>query len=167
MYLASVAYALLGLVTGSFLNVCIYRIPLGRSIVSPGSGCPNCGTRIRPADNIPILSFLLLRGRCRDCGKPISIQYPIVELLSAVSFYFCAQTWRFESPTYVNSFFLSIIIILIFTDYHHRILPNRLTLPGIIVGILLISNERLAAKDYPGITKKVKETLALIRGIRA
>jgi len=137
MYMASVAYALLGLVIGSFLNVCIYRIPLGKSIVSPGSGCPHCGTRIRPADNIPILSFLLLRGRCRNCGKPISIQYPIVELLSAASFYFCARTWLFESPTYVNSLFLSIIIILIFTDYHHRILPNKLTLPGVVVGIRL------------------------------
>lgn len=137
MYLESIAYAILGLIIGSFLNVCIYRIPLEKSIVSPGSGCPHCGTSIRFLDNIPILSFLLLRGRCRDCGKRISFQYPIVELLCALAFYSCARMWLFAPPTYVNSLFLAAIIILIFTDYNHRILPNIITLPGVIVGILL------------------------------
>lgn len=137
MYLELFAYALLGLIIGSFLNVCIYRIPLEKSIVSPGSSCPHCGISIRFLDNIPILSFLLLRGRCRDCGKRISFQYPIVELLSALAFYGCARMWLFAPPTYVNSLFLAIVIILIFTDYNHRILPNAITLPGIVVGILL------------------------------
>jgi leader peptidase (prepilin peptidase) / N-methyltransferase len=130
-------YTLLGLVIGSFLNVCIYRIPLGKSIVFPGSGCPYCGSSIKPYDNIPVLSYLLLRGKCRSCGKPISLQYPIVELLSGLAFYCCAQTWQFASPTYVNSLFLSVIIILVFTDYHHQILPNILTLPGTIAGLML------------------------------
>ncbi len=137
MHLESLLYALLGLVIGSFLNVCIYRIPLGKSIVYPGSSCPHCGISIRFFDNIPILSFLLLQGKCRACGKSISLQYPLVELLSGAAFYCCARVWLFTTPTYVNSLFLAIIIILIFTDYNHRLLPNRLTLPGILVGILL------------------------------
>jgi leader peptidase (prepilin peptidase)/N-methyltransferase len=137
MYIASIAYALLGLVIGSFLNVCIYRLPLEKSIVSPGSSCPRCGTSIRFFDNIPILSFLLLRGKCRACGKRISVQYPLVELLSGLAFYGCARVWAFTPPTFVNSLFLAITIILIFTDYNHRILPNKITLPGAIAGILL------------------------------
>jgi leader peptidase (prepilin peptidase) / N-methyltransferase len=135
----SMIYALFGLIVGSFLNVCIYRIPLKKSVVFPGSGCPACNAPIRPYDNIPIISYLLLRGKCRSCGVPISPQYPLVELLTGVAFYFCAQVWQFSSPTFVNSLFLSIIIVLIFTDYHHRILPNVLTLPGTLAGILLSS----------------------------
>jgi leader peptidase (prepilin peptidase)/N-methyltransferase len=137
MHIESFAYALFGLIIGSFLNVCIYRIPLGKSIVFPGSSCTHCASPIRFYDNIPVLSFLLLRGKCRSCGNPISFQYPLVELLTALAFYFCARVWQFASPTFVNTLFLSIIIILVFTDYNHRILPNKLTLPGIVVGILL------------------------------
>ena len=118
-------YALIGMVIGSFLNVCIYRIPRGESVALPRSRCPHCEHPIRPYDNIPVLSYLLLRGKCRSCGRPISVQYPLVELL------------EFTSATYVNSLFLSVIIILVFIDYHHQILPNILTLPGIIAGILL------------------------------
>lgn len=139
MQIDLIVYTLLGLIIGSFLNVCIYRIPLGKSIVFPGSGCPNCGKPIRPYDNIPLLSYLILRGKCRSCGNPISLQYPFVELLTGVAFYSCAQVWGFSSPTFVNSLFLSVIIVLVFTDFHHRILPNKLTLPGILVGILLSS----------------------------
>jgi leader peptidase (prepilin peptidase)/N-methyltransferase len=137
MQIELIVYTLLGLIIGSFLNVCIYRIPLGKSIVFPGSGCPKCDKPIRPYDNIPVLSYLILRGKCRFCGNPISMQYPLVELLSGAAFYSCARVWEFSSPTFVNSLFLSVIIVLIFTDYHHQILPNKLTLPGILVGILL------------------------------
>jgi leader peptidase (prepilin peptidase) / N-methyltransferase len=132
-----ICYGLLGLIIGSFLNVCIYRIPLGKSIVFPGSGCPKCKTPIRPYDNIPVLSYLFLRGKCRACGNPISPQYPLVELLAGFAFYFCALQWQFQPPTFVNSLFLSILIILIFTDYHHQILPDKLTIPGAIAGLLL------------------------------
>jgi leader peptidase (prepilin peptidase)/N-methyltransferase len=132
-----VFYTALGLVIGSFLNVCIYRIPLGKSIVRPRSGCTRCGTQIAFYDNIPVLSYLLLRGRCRSCGEPISIQYPFVEILTGAFFLVCALRWQFTPPTFVNSLFFSVIIILIFTDYHHRILPNVLTLPGTLAGILL------------------------------
>jgi leader peptidase (prepilin peptidase) / N-methyltransferase len=137
MQALSVIYGFFGLVIGSFLNVCIYRIPLGKSIVFPHSSCTHCGAPIRPYDNIPLLSYLLLRGKCRACGTSISIQYPCVELLSGLVFYVCARQWSFSPPTYLNSLFLSIILVLIFTDYHHRILPNVLTLPGTIAGICL------------------------------
>lgn len=132
-----VFYTALGLIIGSFLNVCIYRIPLGKSIVRPRSGCTRCGAQIAFYDNIPVLSYLLLRGKCRSCGATIPLQYPFVEILTGAFFLVCAVRWQFTSPTYVNSFFLSVIIVLIFTDYHHRILPNVLTLPGTLVGILL------------------------------
>jgi leader peptidase (prepilin peptidase) / N-methyltransferase len=137
MHLESLIYALFGLIIGSFLNVCIYRLPRGISIAFPRSRCPNCQTAIRPYDNIPVFSYLFLRGRCRFCSKSISIQYPFVEFLSGLAFYFCAQTWGVAAPTLVNSLFLSIVIVLIFIDYHHQILPNVLTLPGIAAGILL------------------------------
>jgi leader peptidase (prepilin peptidase)/N-methyltransferase len=142
------AYAVLGLIIGSFLNVCIYRIPLGKSIVFPGSGCPHCGKSIRFYDNIPVLSYLLLRGKCRFCKEPISIQYPTVELLTAVAFYACARTWSFEAPTFVNSLFLALVIILIFTDLNHRILPNALTLPGTVAGVLLSPFQRPPAGQF-------------------
>ena len=130
-------YTALGLIIGSFLNVCIYRIPLGKSIVFPRSSCPKCGTQIAFYDNIPFFSYLLLLGRCRSCRTAISFRYPFVELLTGAAFLLCALQWNFSPPTYVNSLFLAISIVLIFTDYDHRILPNVLTLPGTIIGILL------------------------------
>ncbi len=130
-------YGLFGLIVGSFLNVCIYRLPRGESIVFPGSHCPHCGCAIRPFDNVPVLSFLWLRGRCRSCSKPISAQYLVVELLTGTCFYLCAGKWGFTAPTYLNSVFLSMIIVLVFVDLRHQILPNGLTLPGTLLGILL------------------------------
>jgi leader peptidase (prepilin peptidase)/N-methyltransferase len=137
MLLYSFIYGLLGLVIGSFLNVCIYRIPLGKSIVFPGSHCPRCGQPIRFYDNVPLLSFLILRGKCRACDARISWQYPLVELLTGLAFYFCARRWHFDSPTYVNTLLLSVVIIFVFIDYRHRIIPNILTLPGTAAGIVL------------------------------
>jgi leader peptidase (prepilin peptidase)/N-methyltransferase len=126
-----------GLIIGSFLNVCIYRLPRRESIVFPGSHCPHCGKAVRPYDNIPVISFLLLGGKCRSCRGPISWQYPIVELLSGIAFYACAATWGFTPATFVNSLFLSAILVLVFVDYHHQILPNVITLPGVVAGIAL------------------------------
>ncbi len=130
-------YALFGLIAGSFLNVCIYRIPRGESIVFPGSHCPSCGRHIRPFDNVPVLSYLLLLGKCRHCHKPISPQYPLVELLTCFSFFFCASRWDATAPAFLNSGFLAVVTILVFVDFHHQILPNVITLPGIAAGILL------------------------------
>jgi len=132
-----VFYTLFGLVIGSFLNVCIYRIPLRKSVITPGSSCTQCGNPIKPYDNIPIISWLVLRGKCRFCKTPISVQYPFVEFLSGLAFFASAHIWAFNAPTFVNSLFLAVIIVLIFTDYHHQILPNVLTIPGTIAGILL------------------------------
>lgn len=126
-----------GLVIGSFLNVCIYRLPRHESIVFPGSHCPKCGKPVRARDNIPVLSYLILQGKCRNCRQPISLQYPFVELLAGLSFFACAMTWRLTPPAFVNSLFLAVIIVLIFTDYHHQILPNVLTLPGTILGVVV------------------------------
>ncbi len=130
-------YTLLGLIIGSFLNVCIYRLPRGESIVFPRSHCPGCGQSIAAWDNVPVVSYLWLRGKCRRCKKPISLQYPVVEILTGLAFYVCAWKWDFTSPAYVNSILLAVIIVLIFIDYQHQILPNLITLPGLIAGILL------------------------------
>jgi len=137
MYLYLAFYFLLGLVVGSFLNVCIYRLPRHESIVFPGSHCPECGHAVRPYDNIPVLSYLWLLGKCRNCGKPIPLRYPAVELLTGVAFFSCAFTWNFTAPSFLNSVFLAAIIVLVFIDYQHQILPNVLTIPGAAVGILL------------------------------
>ena len=137
MPLFPILYGLIGLIIGSFLNVCIYRLPRGESVVFPRSHCIGCGAMIRPYDNIPLISFLLLGGKCRSCKAPISFQYPAVELLTGVAFFVCAQTWGLKGPTFVNSLFIAALIVLVFIDYQHQILPNVITLPGIIVGIAL------------------------------
>lgn len=130
-------YSLYGIAIGSFLNVCIYRIPRRESIIFPNSHCPRCGVRIRPYDNVPLLSYLWLRGKCRSCVNPISLRYPLVELMTGIAFYVCAEVWHFSSPTLVNSLFLCIIIALVFIDYDHQILPNVITFPGILAGLIL------------------------------
>ena len=130
-------YTLLGLIVGSFLNVCIHRIPRRESIVRPGSRCPHCHKPVRPYDNIPLLSYLALQGKCRDCKSAISFRYPLVELLTALAFWSCSYVWGFSSPTFVNTVFLSLLIILVFVDYDRQILPDVITKPGILAGILL------------------------------
>jgi leader peptidase (prepilin peptidase)/N-methyltransferase len=129
--------ALLGLVFGSFLNVCIYRLPRGESIVSPGSHCPRCGQPIAWYDNIPILSYLLLRGRCRRCGARISPLYPLVEGLTG-----CLVTVAYArlGPTadfVKQAIFIMLLVILIFTDLTARRLPHPVTLLGTAAGIAL------------------------------
>ncbi len=154
-----IIYALFGLVIGSFLNVCIYRIPLGKSVVFPGSACPACGTAIHPYDNIPVLSYILLRGKCRACGASISPQYPFVELMTGAAFFACAVRWNFAPPTFVNTLLLSIVIILIFTDLHHRILPNVLTLPGTAAGILLSPLQSLSYYSFDPLARRIAPML--------
>ena len=128
---------LFGLLIGSFLNVCIFRMPLDLSVVSPRSYCPSCEGTIGWYDNIPVLSFLLLRGRCRKCNTRISIRYPIVELSTGAAFFLAAM--RF-GPTFAAAklcVFSAICIALIFTDIEERILPDEFTKGGIAVGVLL------------------------------
>jgi leader peptidase (prepilin peptidase)/N-methyltransferase len=128
--------AILGAMIGSFLNVIIYRVPRELSIVFPNSACPSCRNPLRPYDNIPILSFIVLRGRCRSCRKPISIRYPIVEALTALLF--VAVTLH-DGVSYALPFalaFVAALIALIFIDAEHMILPNVITYPGIVFAIL-------------------------------
>ncbi len=127
---------LAGLLIGSFLNVCIYRLPRDLSVVSPRSFCPACDRPIAWFDNIPVLSFMWLQGRCRKCKERIPLRYPIVELLTGVAF-FCAVLAL--GPTLAAlkySIFGAIIITLVFSDLEERILPDEFTLGGTLIGIV-------------------------------
>ncbi|MBI5236396.1 MAG: prepilin peptidase [Deltaproteobacteria bacterium] len=124
----------LGAVVGSFLNVCIYRIPAGRSIVFPGSSCSSCGQAIAFYDNIPILSYLLLRGRCRRCAASFSFQYPLVEVLSAVFATALFIRSGASVETLVYFVFVSALIVITFIDLELRIIPDVISLPGIPLG---------------------------------
>jgi leader peptidase (prepilin peptidase)/N-methyltransferase len=127
--------ALAGLLIGSFLNVCIYRLPRDLSVVKPRSFCPKCDGPISWFDNIPLLSYLLLRGRCRKCGAQISFRYPLVELLTAAAFF--AAFWFLGRSVAAAKFavFGAILIGLVFSDLEERILPDELTLGGAAAGI--------------------------------
>ena len=137
MLLYYAIYFVLGLAIGSFLNVCIHRIPRGESIVLPASRCPHCLRPIRPLDNIPIFSYIWLGGKCRHCKQPISFQYPLVEGVTGLAFFCCALQWDLTAPALLNSVFLAALIVLVFIDYQHQILPNVITLPGALLGIAL------------------------------
>jgi len=117
-------FFLFGIVIGSFLNVCISRIPEGLSIVSPGSRCPRCEAPIKPYDNIPVLGWLLLRGKCRNCRLPISPMYPLVESLTGVLFVLTYHTFGISLPAFKFLVFGCLVIILIVTDLRVRLLPD-------------------------------------------
>lgn len=126
----------LGAVVGSFLNVCIYRIPRNISVVFPSSRCPGCSNPIRVFDNIPILSYFLLRGKCRHCGKAIELRYPLVEAMNA--FFYAALLWRYGLgwDFAVYCIFSSSLIVITFIDLDFQIIPDRITLAGIPAGLL-------------------------------
>ncbi len=126
-----------GLVIGSFLNVCILRIPGGKSIVLPASACPKCGKEIKPYDNIPVVSWLLLRGKCRGCKAPISPMYPIVEFLTGVLFLGSYLVFGLSFETIKWCAFSAILVVLVFTDYRERILPDVVNYTGLAIGLLL------------------------------
>jgi leader peptidase (prepilin peptidase)/N-methyltransferase len=128
-------FFLFGIVIGSFLNVCITRIPEGVSIVSPGSRCPQCKTPIKPYDNLPILGWLILRGKCRSCGLPISAMYPMIELLTGLLFVACYLSFGITLPTFKWLFFICLILILTVTDLRSRMLPDAVTWPGFGIGL--------------------------------
>ena len=132
-----VVTGLLGLIVGSFLNVVIHRVPLRQSIVWPASHCPRCGATIKPGDNVPLLSYLLLRGRCRYCGARISGRYPAVEALTGILF--AAAAYEF-GPGYAllsALVLISALISLAATDLEHRLLPNAIVGPAALVGFAL------------------------------
>lgn len=138
MQLVIIASLVLGLIIGSFLNVVIWRVPRGESIVSPPSACPKCGQEIRAYDNIPVISWFVLRGKCRDCGNPISSRYPLVE--AGTGILFAIMAWRiglsWELPAYL--YFTAIAVALALIDVDTKRLPNVITLPSYAVGGLLL-----------------------------
>ena len=128
--------AVFGAVVGSFLNVCIYRLPLGKSIMRPGSACPHCGRALSWFENVPIAGYLALGGRCRTCRERIAVRYPIVEALTAVMF---GLAWWYYGPSALlaSRLVLGCALIALFAiDLEHHLLPNAITLPGIVIGFL-------------------------------
>lgn len=138
MYEAIVA-GVMGLIVGSFLNVVIYRVPRGESIVLPGSHCPQCGHVLRAWELIPVLSFLLLRGRCRVCRAQISWRYPLVEILTGVLFFYKAYLeWGFSLGLVFDLIFVSFLIALAFIDIDHFLLPDVLVFPLLALGLIRV-----------------------------
>jgi leader peptidase (prepilin peptidase)/N-methyltransferase len=128
--------ALAGLLIGSFLNVCIYRVPRDLSVVRPRSFCPECGKPVAWYDNIPLLSYVRLKGRCRDCGKPIGLRYPFVELITAAFFAGTVAHFGWNLDGLKWCLFQAIMIALFWTDIEERILPDEFTLGGSALGVL-------------------------------
>jgi leader peptidase (prepilin peptidase) / N-methyltransferase len=126
---------LFGLAFGSFLNVCIYRLPRGLSVVFPGSACPKCGQSIAPYDNIPVLSWILLGGKCRNCKVKITARYAVVELITAFLFLACYEHLGFSLAGLKCAVFGFLLIGLIFTDAETHLLPDKMTLPGLALGL--------------------------------
>ncbi|MBI3625755.1 MAG: prepilin peptidase [Candidatus Rokubacteria bacterium] len=124
----------MGAMVGSFLNVCASRLPKGRSLWMPGSACPACGSPIRWYDNIPVLSFLVLQGRCRDCRGRIAWRYPIVEMGTALLFTLAYIQIGWHSDLPLALFLLSALIVITAIDLEHQLIPDRITLPGIVAG---------------------------------
>ena len=136
-FLPSVYIFVLGLCIGSFLNVCIYRLPEGRSIVQPASACTQCGSPLRWYDNIPVLSYVFLRGRCRTCHIAISPRYPIVELLTGMFAFALWLRFGLHPQTVVYFVFVAALLTITFIDIDHRIIPDAISLPGIPIGFAL------------------------------
>jgi leader peptidase (prepilin peptidase)/N-methyltransferase len=127
---------LFGAIVGSFLNVCIFRIPLGTSLISPSSRCPQCNIPIKAYDNIPILSYFLLGGRCGSCKAPISARYPLVETMMALFSGFLILKFGLSSSFFIYFILISSLVVVSFIDLDHRIIPDTISLPGIILGLL-------------------------------
>jgi leader peptidase (prepilin peptidase) / N-methyltransferase len=137
---------LLGLIVGSFANVCIHRLPLGISIVRPPSACPRCGAPIRSFDNIPLASYALLRGRCRKCQAPISLRYPAVEAANGLAYLVLGLGFGPTPRTGFSMAFFTALLVLGLIDLDHQILPDAVTLPGIAFGVVA----SLALGGVPG-----------------
>jgi leader peptidase (prepilin peptidase) / N-methyltransferase len=134
--LAAVFAGALGLLVGSFLNVVAYRLPRGESVVTPRSRCPGCGTPVRARDNVPVLSWLLLRGRCRDCGASISARYPVVETVTGAVFVAVAAVTGLEAELALYLPFAALLIAVGAIDLEHRIVPNKLLAPAAVWAVV-------------------------------
>jgi leader peptidase (prepilin peptidase) / N-methyltransferase len=125
--------AVFGAVIGSFLNVVIHRLPRGESLVSPGSRCPSCGAEIAPYDNVPVVSWLVLRGRCRHCGVSIPWKYPLVELVTALLVAACVAAFGLSWEAAVAVVFCATLVAVTVTDFERRVIPNKIVLPAAAV----------------------------------
>lgn len=155
-----VVIGVLGLLVGSFLNVVIYRVPIGKSIVTPPSACPRCGNHIKPWDNIPVLSWLLLRGRCRNCAEPISVRYPIIELITGLLFAVTALKFPLDLDAPASGLICSVVVLVAYLyfggisvalagiDLDTHKLPNSIVLPSYIVIAILLVGSSIIASDY-------------------
>ena len=142
-----------GAVVGSFLNVVIHRLPRKESLVHPRSRCPACGTQIAGYDNVPIVSWLALRGRCRHCGEPISPRYPVVELLTALAFAAVVLVRGFDNDLILELPFVAALIALAGIDLDHKLLPNKIVYPMAAYGViatLLVDRDDLVENLVPG-----------------
>lgn len=161
----AVLAGVLGLAVGSFLNVVVYRVPLGRSVVRPASACPRCGAAIRPRDNLPVLSWLLLRGKCRDCSAPISCRYPLVEGLTAVLFvavvlrFTVVQDAAWAIPAYLYLAAIGVALALI--DLDVKKLPNSIVLPAYPVVAALLALGSWGSDDWFALIRAVIGGVAL------
>jgi leader peptidase (prepilin peptidase)/N-methyltransferase len=153
--------ALIGLVVGSFLNVVIHRVPRGDSVVRPRSHCPGCGSGIRPRDEIPLLSWILLRGRCRDCGAGISVRYPLVELLTAVVFVGLALKFGPSRTLPAYLYLGAVCIALALIDLDTRRLPNALTLPSYPVGVVLLTGAVIGSQSWSPLIRALLGLVAM------
>ncbi len=158
--IASGVFAL-GLAFGSFLNVCIYRLPLGKSIVTPRSACPHCASPIPLYHNLPVISWLILRGKCRSCQQPISPRYPVIELLTGLLFLGCYAHFGLTLSALKCAVLGFLLLGLVFTDAETKLLPDAMTLPGIALGILfslVVPVNDLASRIMPGLVSPAMRT---------
>jgi leader peptidase (prepilin peptidase) / N-methyltransferase len=128
-----------GLIAGSFINVVIARLPAGESLVRPRSRCPHCGAAVRPYDNVPVLSWLILRGRCRDCGGPISARYPLVEALTAVLLVAVVARFGTDEDALLGLALVLVLVPVTFIDLERQIIPNKLVLVGAIAAVAIVA----------------------------
>ena len=143
-----VAVSLFGLAIGSFLNVVIARVPAGRSLVRPGSACPGCSAPLTWYDNIPVLSFLMLRGRCRACGMHISWRYPVVETITAAVLVVAYVAFGPSADFLVACVLLPALVALTAIDLDHQMIPDAITLPGILIGLVInLASRRISWLD--------------------
>jgi len=167
MWFLLVVVAVLGLAIGSFLNVVIYRVPQGQSLVAPASHCPHCGSAVRNRHNIPVLGWLVLRGRCADCAAPISARYPLVEAFTALAF--VLVTWRLASLDRLDGlpawlYWTSVAIALAAIDLDCHRLPNAIVLPSYPVLAVLLAAPALWQRDYPPLLRAGIGAVALFGG---
>lgn len=146
-----VYFAVVGVVIGSFLNVCIYRIPKEENIAYPPSHCGSCGKRLSALDLVPIFSWLFLRGKCRYCGSKISPRYAVVELLTGLTFALLYEAFGISVDFLASAFLMSILIAVFFIDLDHRIIPDELVVTGLVAGaILIVYNALFPMQIYRG-----------------